>query len=164
MLLFAAIRLGAQDQVGIRLLIVRTDAEAAAVSTRIQAGERFEDLARTQSFDRSAAAGGYIGASVPSQLRPEFQTALTALRPGQVSSAFKLGAQFAFIQLLTDEETRSAEIKAKETSSKPSPRNLQQLWAAAISDPAKVRELLAAGNSANVAYDDGSTVLMGAVL
>ena len=153
---------GPQEQAGIRLIIVRTEAEANAVSTRLQAGARFEDLAKTLSIDRSASAGGYIGTFAVAQLRPEFQAALAGLRPGQVSLPFMLGREFALIQLVTDEEIRA--IALKDVRVTPSPRSVQQLWAMALSrnDVTRVRELLATGNSANVVYDDGSTVLMGA--
>jgi ankyrin repeat protein len=149
------------DLAGLRLIIVRTETEANALVTRLQAGERFEELARTQSIDRSATAGGYLGTFAVSQLRPEFQAAMAGLRPGEISPIVSLGREFALIQWLTDEEVRALELKS---GAVPSSRALQQLWAAALSGNSldRVKELLASGASANVVYDDGSTVLMGA--
>jgi ankyrin repeat protein len=143
------------DAVAIRLIVVRTEAEAASLLTRLQAGEKFENVARTQSIDRSAAAGGYLGSFAPSQLRSEFQAALTGLRPGQFSQVIKLGREFALIQLLARED-----VPAPTT---PSSRALQQRWAAALTQNnlGMVTELLASG-TADVIYDDGSTILMGA--
>ena len=149
------------DLVGLRLIIVRTESEANALLTRLQAGEKFEELARTQSIDRSAAVGGYLGTFALSQLRPEFQAAATSLRPGEVSPVVKLGREFALIQLLADAEVRAIEIKS---GAGPSSRSLQQQWATALDRNSleAVKEMLASGAPANVVYDDGSTVLMGA--
>jgi ankyrin repeat protein len=142
------------DVAGLRLIVVGTQGQADALLARLQAGENFEDLARTQSIDRSASAGGYLGRLSISQLRPEFQAALAGLKPGQFSSVVRIGKEFALVQLLTDEESGPT----------PSSRSLQQQWATALSRNSidSVKELLASGSSANIVYDDGSTVLMGA--
>jgi ankyrin repeat protein len=142
------------DIAALRLIVVATQAQADSILNRLQAGERFEQLARTQSMDQSAAAGGYLGTLAISQLRPEFQTALAGLKPGQFSSVIRIGKEFALIQLLTDEEKGPT----------PSSRTLQQLWATALTRNSidSVKELLASGGSADIVYDDGSTVLMGA--
>src|SRR5262245_30858232 len=147
---------------GLRLIIVATEAEANGLLTRLQAGEKFEDLARVHSSDRSASAGGYLGTFAPSQLRPEFQAALAGLQPGQVSPVIRLGKEFALLQWLTDGELGTVE-KSK-AASEPSSRTLQQLWAATLARNSleAVKELLAKGTPANVVYDDGSTILMGA--
>ena len=46
---------------------------------------RFEDLAREHSADGSAAGGGELGWASPGQFVPEFEQAMDALRPGEVS-------------------------------------------------------------------------------
>jgi len=148
--LFAA---GVQgDLVGVRLLVVRSEAEATAILTQVRNGANFEELARRLSIDSSAAAGGYLGAFEPSQLRPEFQAALRDLRPGEVSGVIRIGREFALLQNAVIIPTP-----------KPSPSAVQQAWAAALStnNIERVRQLLASG-TADVVYDDGSTVLMGA--
>ncbi len=53
---------------------------------QILAGQaRFEDLAREHSADGSAAGGGELGWASPGQFVPEFEQALDALRPGELS-------------------------------------------------------------------------------
>lgn len=53
---------------------------------QIAAGQaRFEDLAREHSADGSAAGGGELGWASPGQFVPEFEQAMDALRPGEVS-------------------------------------------------------------------------------
>ena len=50
-----------EERVGLRIIAVRTEAEAATLRAQIQAGASFEGLAREHSQDPSASAGGYIG-------------------------------------------------------------------------------------------------------
>src|SRR5262249_8022921 len=45
--------------VGLRLIVVKTEEEAAGLRNRLQAGEAFEELAKKYSSDASASAGGY---------------------------------------------------------------------------------------------------------
>src|SRR5262245_32246524 len=98
------------ESAALRLIVVRTEPEANALLARLQAGEKFEVLAKAQSIDRTAAAGGYLGTFAISQLRAEFQAALNGLRPGQFSSVIRLGREFALIQRLSVEEASSIEM------------------------------------------------------
>jgi len=52
---------------------------------RVEGGASFADLARQYSEDGSAAMGGDLGWAGPGQFVPEFEQALNALEPGQVS-------------------------------------------------------------------------------
>ena len=52
---------------------------------RIDGGASFEDVARQYSQDGSAQMGGDLGWAGPGQYVPEFEQALNALEPGQVS-------------------------------------------------------------------------------
>src|SRR5262245_26079052 len=71
---------------GLRMIVLRTEAEAASVRSQILAGGSFEALARQHSTDRSASAGGYIGVVAFGDLRREFQEALADLKPGDVTA------------------------------------------------------------------------------
>jgi peptidyl-prolyl cis-trans isomerase SurA len=57
--------------------------------TRIVNGESFEDLARANSADLSAAKGGEIGWVYPGDTVPEFEHAMNALQPGELSQPVK---------------------------------------------------------------------------
>lgn len=77
-----------------RHILLRTspqlsEREAAQVLSelrqRVEGGASFADLARQYSEDGSAAMGGDLGWAGPGQFVPEFEQALNALEPGQVS-------------------------------------------------------------------------------
>ena len=155
----------AADLIGLRLIVLRTEAEAADILARMQAGEKFEDLARNHSVDSSASAGGYLGTFTIGQLRRELHTAVKDLSPGQVSGLVRMGGQFALIQLLPDKETRAIELKSWVDAGADSRSPVvERLWtlAVAANDTAVIRTLVNAGADVNKTFGDGSTVLMGA--
>lgn len=83
------------EQTRARHILIRTtevlsdaDAEARLLGLRermIQGGERFEALARVHSDDLSAARGGDLGWIYPGDTVPEFERAMDALAPGEIS-------------------------------------------------------------------------------
>lgn len=91
---------------GLRLIVVKTEAEAANLRARLLAGESFEELAKNYSVDSSAAGGGYIGPVAIGDLRQEFQEALAGLAPGEVSPIARAGGEYFLLLPLTEEETR----------------------------------------------------------
>jgi tetratricopeptide (TPR) repeat protein len=94
-----------EEPVGLRIIAVRTEAEAANLRRQIQAGGSFEALAREHSVDASSSAGGYMGLFQPKELRPELVRALEGLTGGQMSAVTPLGKEFVLLQRLTLEET-----------------------------------------------------------
>lgn len=73
----------------IRSSEVLSDTEAQArlqaLRERIVNGERFADMAKAHSADLSAAKGGELGWVSPGDTVPEFERAMNALQPGEVS-------------------------------------------------------------------------------
>jgi tetratricopeptide (TPR) repeat protein len=92
------------DRVSFRIITVATEAKAAELRARIAAGEPFDVLARENSTDTSAAAGGFMGSFAASDLRKEFQTALSGLASGQISPVLKIGSEFFVLQLVAPAE------------------------------------------------------------
>jgi len=88
------------EPVTLRIITVPTEAKAAELRARILAGESFEAVARENSTDSSARGGGLLGTFAPSDLRQEFQAALSGLKPGQVSPALRIGREFFLLQLV----------------------------------------------------------------
>jgi peptidyl-prolyl cis-trans isomerase SurA len=61
---------------------------------------KFEDLARLFSNDGSASKGGDLGWLYPGDTLPEFETAMNALKPGEVSGPIETSFGFHLIQVL----------------------------------------------------------------
>ncbi|WP_256267244.1 peptidylprolyl isomerase [Janthinobacterium sp. HH107] len=61
---------------------------------------KFEDLARLFSNDGSAAKGGDLGWLYPGDTVPEFETAMNALKPGEVSQPIESSFGFHLIEVL----------------------------------------------------------------
>ena len=83
----------------------RARQKAADVARRIASGASFESLAREHSTDASKAKGGDLGFVHRGQLIAEFERALKALAPGQVSPVIETIYGFHLLRLV---ETRPA--------------------------------------------------------
>ena len=86
-------------QTCVRHILVDTQETAAALKGRITAGEDFAAVARAESTDNqvpngSAQQGGDLGCVSKGSLVPEFESAMDALEPGQVSDPVQ--TQFGF--------------------------------------------------------------------
>jgi peptidyl-prolyl cis-trans isomerase C len=66
-----------------RHILVATEPFAEKVIARLQAGEKFEDLAKVESMDTSKNQGGDLGWITPDRVVPEFAKALVDLKPGE---------------------------------------------------------------------------------
>jgi tetratricopeptide (TPR) repeat protein len=93
-----------EERVGLRLIAVRTAAEAATLRAQIQSGVSFEALAKAHSIDASASVGGYMGLLHLSDLKPEFQRALDGLLPGRISQVTPVDGQFLLLMRLNTDE------------------------------------------------------------
>ncbi len=61
-------------------------AHAQAIHDRIVKGEKFEDIAKSESADSASAVnGGDLGKGVKGRFVPQFEAAVAALKPGEVS-------------------------------------------------------------------------------
>lgn len=93
-----------------------TEAAAAArlaeYRTRIEGGlATFESLAREHSQDGSSAQGGDLGWSSPGRYVPEFEQALDALKPGEISQPVVSRFGVHLIQLV---ERRKSKLDTRE--------------------------------------------------
>src|SRR5215468_895452 len=92
------------DHVSFRLITVPTEAKAAELRARILAGESFETVARENSTDPSAPAGGFAGTFAPADVRPELRAALSGLPPGQISSVGRIANDFFLLEAVAPSE------------------------------------------------------------
>jgi peptidyl-prolyl cis-trans isomerase C len=117
-------------------ILVDSEEKAKALKAEIDGGKAFADVARENSSDGSAANGGDLGWFGLGQMVPEFEAAVKAMQPGQVSEPVK--SQFGYHVILL-EETRESAAPALETVR---PQVENQLRQAALE--AKLTELRAA--------------------
>ncbi len=117
-------------------ILVDSEEKAKALKAEIDGGKAFADVARENSSDGSAANGGDLGWFGLGQMVPEFEAAVKAMQPGQVSEPVK--SQFGYHVILL-EETRESAAPALETVR---PQVENQLRQAALE--AKLAELRAA--------------------
>jgi len=103
-LFIPSITLSQEESIGLRLIEVRSEAEAAGIRAQLQSGASFDALARARSVHGSASAGGYLGLLKLTDLKPELQRALNGLAPGRISAVTPLDGEFALFQRLTMEE------------------------------------------------------------
>ncbi|WP_027016525.1 peptidylprolyl isomerase [Comamonas composti] len=97
----------------------QTEAQAAKrladYKRRVEAGQAsFESLAREHSQDGSARSGGDLGWSSPGQFVPEFEEALDALKPGQISEPLVSRFGVHLIQLVDRRQARLTEREQRE--------------------------------------------------
>lgn len=71
-----------KQEVHARHILVKTEDEAKQVIKDLDAGKKFEDLAKERSSDPSAKNGGDIGFFAKDELIPAFSAAAFALKPG----------------------------------------------------------------------------------
>ncbi|MDD3676344.1 peptidylprolyl isomerase [Thauera propionica] len=112
------------EQTRARHILIRTsevlsDADAEArllgIRERVVNGVDFGELAKASSADLSAAKGGDLGWLNPGDTVPEFERAMNALQPGEVSAPVKSPFGWHLIQVVerrvqdvTDERKRNA--------------------------------------------------------
>ncbi len=78
---------------------------AAQLRERLQAGDDFAQLARARSEDLgSAAGGGDLGWINPGQMVPEFEKAMNALKPGELSEPVRSLFGYHLVQVLERRE------------------------------------------------------------
>ena len=84
-------------------------ARLAALGSRIEVGESFEDLARDNSDDPgSATAGGSLGFIERGVMVPPFEEAAFALAPGELSEPVRSSYGWHLIRVTSVQESRNA--------------------------------------------------------
>jgi len=87
-----------------RHILVKTEAEALDLKSRLEAGEGFADLAKAHSSCPSGADGGSLGRFSKGQMVPEFDRVVFGDLPvGQVSEPVQ--TQFGHHLILVEERS-----------------------------------------------------------
>lgn len=95
-----------QQEVRARHILVKTEDEAKAVITALDAGKDFAELAKEKSTDPNKSDGGDLGYFHKGQMVPEFETAAFAMNKGEVSKT-PIKTQFGF-HVIKVEDKRDA--------------------------------------------------------
>lgn len=85
-----------------RHILVKTEAEAKEIIAKLNAGGKFEELAKAKSTDGSAKEGGDLGWFAPQQMVEPFSQAVIALENGKYSTA-PVQTQFGWHVILREE-------------------------------------------------------------
>lgn len=124
----------------------------ATIKQDIEAGKgTFADYARTNSQDGSAAQGGDLGWISPGQTVPEFERAMNALQPGQISSPVR--SQFGYHLILVQQrrEVSASPAEQQEAARQAvGSRKSEQAyadWLREMYDAAYVKTLLGSSDS-----------------
>jgi tetratricopeptide (TPR) repeat protein len=91
--------------VGLRIIVVDTESEAASIRARAVEGEPFDALALAYSTDPSGPSGGYLGTLRVADLATGYQTAIRGLGPGQISPVTLIGNDYVLLQVLSEAES-----------------------------------------------------------
>jgi peptidyl-prolyl cis-trans isomerase SurA len=85
-------------------------AKAERIRERLDTGAKFEDQAKLNSEDASAAKGGDLGWISPGDTVPDFEQALAKLKPNEISQPVRTPFGFHLIQVL---ERRTQDVTAE---------------------------------------------------
>ncbi len=92
-------------------IIVETEAEAQALREELDSGADFAELAREHSTDGAAAGGGSLGWFGPGVMIPEFEEAVAAMEPGDVTGPLETRFGWHLVRL---DDTRMSAAPALE--------------------------------------------------
>jgi superkiller protein 3 len=98
---------------GIRILVVKTEAEARAAAAEVKRGVSFDLLVRERSIGPERERGGYLGRVDTALLSPQARTALAKTARGGLSPIFRTEDGFAIIQVLTPREEQELEARVR---------------------------------------------------
>lgn len=107
-----------------RHILVPTLEEAKGVIAKLKAGSKFEDLAKAQSKDGSAANGGDLDWASPAGYVPEFSKAMVELKKGAITEV-PVQTQYGF-HVIKLEDTRATKVPPFEEVKQQVAESLQQ--------------------------------------
>ncbi len=125
-------------------LVAENEAKDRAVKLkeRLDNNADFAELARLQSEDSSASRGGDLGWLSPGDTVPEFEKAMDALRPGQLSEAVRSPFGWHLIQVLErrnqDMSQQQLRLRARQALREQKADEAHQEWVRQLRDKAFV--------------------------
>ncbi len=141
-----------QQQTHVRHILLKVTPTMTAADARRKLTElkerldnkaaKFEELARLFSNDGSAAKGGDLGWLAPGDATPEMETAMNALKPGEVSGVVETPFGFHLIEVLerkTDDVSKERRrVAARQIIRERKMQEASEDWARQVRDRAYV--------------------------
>ncbi len=93
-------------------ILVETEEEAAAIKVELDAGADFAEIAKVKSTGPSGPAGGALGWFSEGAMVPEFQAAVAALEPKQISDPVQ--TQFGWHVIILNDSRKKAAPELEE--------------------------------------------------
>lgn len=107
-----------------RHILVPTEDEAKGIIAKLKTGSKFEDLAKAQGKDGTAAQGGDLDWASPANFVPEFSKVMVELKKGAVTET-PVKTQFGY-HVIKLEDTRAAKVPPFEEVKQQVMESLQQ--------------------------------------
>ena len=92
----------------LRMIVVSSAEAAQRIVERLNGGESFAALAKTESTGPGADGGGWLGKVTLSQLRPEVRRAVQGVRPGNLAPVVRIPTGFAIVKVEEDDPSTGA--------------------------------------------------------
>ena len=99
-------------EVTLRVIVVGSAEEAQRVVVRLNGGEDFVALAKAESIDPTADAGGLLGKVTLSTLPPMLKDALQGVEPGHLSPVVHIPTGFAVLKVVDDTDPVNINMNA----------------------------------------------------
>jgi Tfp pilus assembly protein PilF len=105
---------GTPRPVGVRILVVKSMAEARQAITAFNAGVPFDRIVRERSIGPARERGGYLGRVNPGSLDTQARAALLKTRRGRLTPIFPTQGGFGVMQVLSEREERELEVRIRQ--------------------------------------------------
>lgn len=98
----------AQRRVHLQVITCATEEQSAEIMAKLEAGERFEELAKALSTHPTASQGGWLGPMSPADLEPSYQEHSAQLKDGELTSFTDNSGQRVILRKLGRREAGQA--------------------------------------------------------
>jgi tetratricopeptide (TPR) repeat protein len=88
------------EKLFLEVIVVDSPEKARHVMERLKNGEDFAKVAREESLDPTADAGGLMGEYAPNALRKELREGLTGVEAGQISPIVQIPSGYAIMKII----------------------------------------------------------------
>lgn len=129
-----------EEEIRARHILVKTEEEAKALITELEAGKDFIELAKANSTGPSAAEGGDLGYFTKGRMVPEFEAAAFGLEPGQYTKT-PVKTQFGWHVIKVEDRRQAAPPALEEVENQVRQVLLRERYTAVVSEARESAEI-----------------------